>query len=218
MLLKKFPLIAREGWPVLFVVVLLAAGLIYAEQYVWAIALSLLLLLLLFLLRDPARNVPALPLAVVSPVDGVVRRVASTVDPFLSTSTTLIELQMNPLTDVYSLRSPIEGRLQQQWHGASASTDVKYAQCVQTDEKDRIVWGVAAGSWMRPRCYAYPGDRLGQGQRCGYLPLGGRVLVWIPADSRVKIKQGDKVLAGETELATLVHQSAVSSITEEGSL
>jgi len=217
MLISKVPVIAREGWPILYATVLLGAALGYFVSPWLALPFFLLVLFFLYLFRDPARKVPALPLAVVSPVDGVVQSIQEGIDPFLQREAIRLDLMMNPL-GVFSLRSPIEGKLQQQWHGTTVSQDVKYAQCVQTDEKDQVVWGVVVHSMFDPRCYAQPGERLGQGQRCGYLSLGGQVVVWLPANSRIKVKQGERVLSGESEIATLVHSTAVSSIAEEGNL
>jgi len=56
-----------------------------------------------------------------------------------------------------------------------------------------------------PRCYVHSGERIGQGQRCGIVPFGALVDVYVPLNSKVDIKVGDHVRAGSDTLATLVH-------------
>ena len=48
-----------------------------------------------------------------------------------------------------------------------------------------------------------PGDRLGRGQRYGFIRFGSRVDVYLPPASRPRVAVGDKVYATETILAEL---------------
>jgi len=87
---------------------------------------------------------------------------------------------------------------------------VTYAQWIQSDEKDDLVLVIEVNSRMpRPKCYVQSGERIGQGQRCGFIRFGSRVDVLIPVTSRISVSVGDDVLAGSDIIATLVHAKVV---------
>ena len=161
-------------------------------------------LLVLYLFRDPERVIPALPLAVVSPVDGEVIAVDAVEDPYLQRASTLITLRMNP-SGVYITRSPTEGKVLQPPNMAN-NGQAPFGVWLQTDEGDDVVMVVGRGRLhSNPRCYIRFGERIGQGMRCGFVPLGGRVDVYVPQNSRVSVTAGDRVQGGSDVLATLVH-------------
>ena len=214
MLTYRYPLIAREGWPWIAVAVLLAISI--HTLFSWlSLPLWLLVLLLLFLFRDPGRKIPAVPLGIVSPVDGRVERVESVQDAYLGRSAVCITFKM-ALTSVYSMHSPMEGKIMEQWMAVprkivfpngDESPDVKtYVQWIQSDEADDVVLVVESTSFSsRPQCYAHSGERIGQGQRCGYIRFGSRVHVLVPVTTRIAVSVGDEVNAGADIIATLVH-------------
>ena len=81
-----------------------------------------------------------------------------------------------------------------------------FAQWIQSDEGDDVVLIVESGLLnSRPQCYAHSGERIGQGQRCGYIRFGAPVHVLIPSSSRISVAVGDQVNAGSDIIATLVH-------------
>jgi phosphatidylserine decarboxylase len=224
MLGYRYPLIAREGWwwiaavaiPALIVHVLF--GLI-------SVPLWLLTLALLFLFRDPARKIPAVPLGIVSPVSGKVVAVDTVYDAYLNREAVSISIKMG-FTSVYSARSPMEGKVVEQWLGSplrvtpvgsvgTAETvtekTLSYAQWIQNDEQDDVVLVIETRPHLpRPQCYVHSGERVGQGQRCGFIRFGSRVDVLIPVGSRVSVAVGDDVLAGSDIIATLAHAKIVS--------
>ncbi len=51
--------------------------------------------------------------------------------------------------------------------------------------------------------YAKTGDKAEQGVRMGIIRFGSRVDVFIPTDSAVRIKVGERTVAGTTVLAEL---------------
>lgn len=222
MLSYRYPLIAREGW-VWIGAIILSALIVHLFYGVMSAPLWVLVLVLLFLFRDPARKVPAIPLGIVSPVDGKVVSVDTVHDTFLNRQALCISIKMG-FTSVYSAHSPMEGKVLEQWLASSnriasvASKDVKevseeksvsYAQWIQSDEKDDVVLVIEANSpTSRPQCYAQSGERIGQGQRCGFIRFGSQVDALIPLGSRIAVSVGDSVLAGSDIIATLVHAKA----------
>ena len=82
----------------------------------------------------------------------------------------------------------------------------RFAQWIQSDEQDNVVMAVKSATGIfKPRCYSHSGDRIGQGQRCGFIPFTAVVHVSVPASSRVEVKIGDIVRGGSDTLATLIH-------------
>jgi phosphatidylserine decarboxylase len=49
------------------------------------------------------------------------------------------------------------------------------------------------------------GDRVGQGQRCGFIHLGGQVDLYLPESSRTLVTAGDWVRGGADVIAKLIH-------------
>jgi phosphatidylserine decarboxylase len=224
MLSYRYPLIAREGWTWIAIIAM-SALVVYLLYGAMSAPLWLLAILLLFLFRDPARKVPAVPLGIVSPVDGKVVAVETVHDSYLDREARSISIKMG-LTSVYSAHSPMEGKVLEQWLGtpskiapvastdATAATDGKktitYAQWIQSDEEDDLMLVIEASPRLsRPKCYTHSGERIGQGQRCGFIRFGSQVDVLLPVSSRVSVSVGDSVLAGSDIIATLVHAKTV---------
>jgi phosphatidylserine decarboxylase len=214
MLTYRYPIIAREGWPLIGLLTIVALGITAFLNVDYALPFWLFVLLLVYIYRDPARKIPSSPLAVVAPVDGRILSVTTVKDPFVEREALRLIIAMN-LLGIYSARSPIEGKLINQWHCVTAGSEINerlpvgsFAQWIQTDEGDDVVMTVKQRARVQtPRCYAQSGDRVGQGQRCGFVPLGAEVEVLVPVSSRVEVKAGDSVRAGSDIIATLMHHA-----------
>jgi phosphatidylserine decarboxylase len=194
--------------------VVLAAGLAYSACG-WACASPLIVLagLIAYLYREPACRVPPSPLAVVSPVHGRVTRAEPGRDPYLQRAAMTVEIRM-PLLGPFVLRSPIEGRVMQQWSlpddGGPVPDDRRgrFAVWLRTDERDDVV--LAMRGALITRRLRYPmrvGERVGQGQRCGWVRLAATAEVYLPAHSRIVVASGDALKAGSAIIATLIHKA-----------
>jgi len=216
MLAYRYPMIAREGWPWIAIAVALASAVHLLLGWV-AIPLWVLVSLLLFLFRDPARRVPALPLAIVSPVDGRVVSVERVHDEYLERRAVRVRIR-KAAASVYSVHCPMEGKVQEQWlarpatagAGDSNGGPLSYAQWVRSDEGDDVVLVITSGMrWWPPRFYAQSGERIGQGQRCGYAPLASAVVdVLVPDSARIDVAVGSRVRAAADVVATLTRTRA----------
>jgi phosphatidylserine decarboxylase len=213
---NQYPLIAREGWSLLAILIVLIILAKFILGISVSIILSLLLVVFIFLLRDPVRSVPALPLAIVSPIYGIVTDIEDVEDPRLSRSAKRIRMKVS-FNDIYSLRSPIEGKVIEQWSLRPGKTTRRHQfdYWIQTDEGDDILIKVSFRRYIRSfLIYLQSGERIGQGQRCGFLYFGGMVDVYVPINSRIEIQAGDKVDSGSSVLAHFVHSHAVSTLTD----
>jgi phosphatidylserine decarboxylase len=198
----RFPLVAREALLLLLVTALAAVVVLHFFGIPASLPLWGLALLILVIFRDPERDIPSQPMAVVSPADGRVTSVSTTRDPYLDRDSIRVSLQMNPY-GVFTTRSPVEGKVLQP-PSLPEDSLMPHGVWLQTDEGDDVVMVMMRGRLRTaPRCYIGIGDRIGQGKRCGFVHLGGQVDVYLPERSRLAVTVGDWVRSGSDIIATL---------------
>ena len=198
-------MIAREGWPAL-IVAAIAAILIYSQWGVlWSAPVLLLIIWLYLLFRDPVRDVPPMPRAVVAPVDGRITEICLTHNETLPGNWTRITIRTNSL-GAYTVRSPIEGTIYDiREQSPTRLTGRKTGGLwVRSEEQDDVVL-LFPGRHGRfgPKAFVRYGERVGQGQRFAYLRLAPRAAVFLPESANLRVGVGDRVLAGSDILAEL---------------
>jgi phosphatidylserine decarboxylase len=100
----------------------------------------------------------------------------------------------------------VEGKVLEPRNSADG-TNRPHGVWLQTDEADDLVVVMHRGALHNlPQCFVQVGERVGQGQRCGYVSMGGRVEIYLPVNSRPLVKPGSQVRAGSDVIATLVHK------------
>lgn len=212
---RRHPLIAREGWTHVAVALLAAIAVHVYAGPAWAVPLWALALFVIQFFRDPPRRVPLDPLAVVSAADGRVVAVGAERDPYLDREAVKVSVFMN-VFNVHSNRSPIAGRVMERWYhkgrflnavlDKASQENERNALWIRTNEGDDVTCVQIAGLVARRiLCYAQPGDRLGRGERFGFIRFGSRVDLYLPPNSRLQVALGDRVKAGSDIIAYLVH-------------
>jgi len=201
---NKHSILAPEGRLPLLLVFLLACGINY--YYGWGLALPFWLACaaIFFVYRDPVRVIPSIPLAIVSPVDGKVTDVSEVADPYLGRPSIRIRISMN-LRGIFTSRSPVEGKVLEP-PNLPDDAGAPHGVWLQTDEGDDVVMVMGKGRLNNtPRCDIRFGERVGQGQRCGFIHMGGEIELYLPATSQVVVSSGDRVYSGSDVIASLVH-------------
>jgi len=207
------PLIAREGWSFLGAAVLAAALVWWLAGGWWSAPLWLAVLFVLQFFRDPPREVPEDPQAVVSPADGRVVAVHKARDPWLERDALKVSVFMN-VFNAHSNRSPVDGTVKKRWYHAGSFVNAALDKASSENERNAL--------WLRTRdgqdvtcvqvagliarrilCYVDAGSELGKGQRYGFIRFGSRLDVYLPLDAEVSAALGEKVYAGESVLARL---------------
>jgi phosphatidylserine decarboxylase len=206
------PVIAREGW--LFLAIAVGASFLAAYFFGWwSIPLWLATLFILQFFRDPAREVPDDPRAVVAPADGRIVEVSRAEDPYLRREALKVSVFMN-VFNVHSNRSPVDGVVKERWYFPGAFVNAALDKASLGNERNAL--------WLRTRegadvtcvqvagliarrilCYVGAGAELTRGQRFGFIRFGSRVDVYLPIDAQVKAAIGEKVFAAESVLAWL---------------
>lgn len=208
------PIIAREGWPFLAIVAVLALalqsfGLTFLSVLAW-----ILFIFVLQFFRDPPRYIPAQKNAVVSPADGRIVAVERVEDPYAQREALKISVFMN-VFNVHSNRIPIGGEIKSVDYFPGLFVNADLDKASTQNERNAIVIHTESGATVtavqvagliarRILCYVKPSETVEKGQRYGFIRFGSRVDVYLPTDSVPKVAIGDKVSASSTVLAELV--------------
>lgn len=198
--------IAREGYPYLFILILLSLPFLFFKLWWIAIAILLLAAFVGFFFRDPERVYQGAPGQVVSPADGrvvLMRREGDqeVLSIFLS------------VFDVHVNRAPVGGKITKiEYHKGRflAAWDERASienerNSIEMDHNGRMVRFVQIAGLVARRivCWTHPGAVLERGDRIGLIKFGSRVDVILPAGSRWTVKQGQRVKGGETVIGEL---------------
>ena len=207
------PVIAREGWPFLAGAVVVSVLAHYFVGGWWALPLWVVTLFILQFFRDPGREVPEDPLAVLSPADGRVVVVGKATDPYLNREALKISVFMN-VFNVHSNRAPVDGTVRKRWYHAGSFLNAALDKASLENERNALLIETPAGRQVtcvqiaglvarRILCYVGEGAALQRGQRYGFIRFGSRVDLYLPPDAEPVAALGDKVYATETVLARL---------------
>jgi phosphatidylserine decarboxylase len=196
----------------------LAAGLATWWFHWWSIPLWLLALFILQFFRDPPREVPDDPRAVVSPADGRIVEVSRSQDPYLKRDALKVSVFMN-VFNVHSNRSPVDGVVKERWYFPGAFVNAALDKASLANERNALWLRTGEGSDVtcvqvagliarRILCYVGAGAELARGQRFGFIRFGSRVDVYLPPDAQVQAAIGEKVYAAQSVLAWLTTPSS----------
>ena len=195
----------KEGYWYGLPLVLLSGGLAGFGLYGLSAFFLVLALLVLNFFRDPERQIPADPQAVVSPADGRVVEIKILDDR----PGRRLSIFMSPL-DVHVNRSPIAGTLKdvayrkgsfrmamQPRASLENEQNVFVIQGEQGEIEVRQIAGILA---RRIVFWKSPGDHLARGERVGMIKFGSRVDVVLGPQVELRVKVGDRVRAGSSIL------------------
>ena len=199
-------IMVKEGFP--FVIVPAILALIFGSLQLWilAAAFDLLALFMAYFFRDPFRTVPDDENIIVSAADGRVTRV-DTLE-----SGKLVSVFLSPL-DVHINRAPISGKITKVEYvkGKKIPATSDQASLVNernsitiTGEKLTVVCTQIAGILARRIvCWNKEGDELEIGQKYGLIKFSSRTDLLMPGEVEVRVSVGDRVVGGETIIASL---------------
>ena len=205
--------VVKEGYifaaaPILLGALAFAFG---RELLLWQVAGAVFLFLgafILYFFRDPNREIPADPSAVVSPADG---RVLVVADEMLDGRAGRRISIFLAIWNVHVNRSPLAGRISRidyrpgRFHMAMKSeASVENEQNViylQTARGEIVCKQIAGMIARRVVLWKKSGEEVGRGERIGIVRFGSRMDVWLPRDAEVVVKPGDHVAGGSSILA-----------------
>ena len=212
---SKRPIIHPEGWKFAFIffVISLLALLIYAPV---SIIGFLLTLFTLWFFRDPSRNTPLDSNLIISSADGKVCLIDEACPP---TEVSMKQEKMKRVCvfmnvfNVHVNRSPVAGVIKDIVYKEGKFLNASLDKASEKNERssliihskhgvDIVVVQIAGLIARRILGFVSKNQNLNQGERFGLIRFGSRVDIYMPLDSTVKCSVGDKVVAGESVLAS----------------
>lgn len=206
--------VAAEGYPFIFyssLLTLISALLGY--QLITLLLLVVTTFILMFF-RDPERTAPEIERGIISPADGKIIFAEPTTDHRFSEDEMLkISIFMN-VFNVHVNRIPFSGDVTGVQHvpGAFLAADSEKAhlnneycavKIVTPDQREITMVQIAGLVARRIICRLEKGDTVKCGERFGLIRFGSRVDLFLPKQSNLAVRVGDKVKAGESLLGYL---------------
>jgi len=214
--------IVKDGWPLIIgpLVVAGAAGVCLAvfgpSAVVAGVAagFGVIAAFMLYFFRDPERQAPADPSALVAGADGLIRQVDVIPEQrHLKCDTVRISIFLSPF-DVHVNRIPMAGTVKHlSYTPGRHLLTIQNASSERNEHSSILVEGQGTrclvkqivGPIVRRVVYWLNMDQvLAKGDRIGMMKFGSRLDMYFPAvDVQVVVKKGDRVRAGETVVALL---------------
>lgn len=203
---------APEGYPFIAGAVGLTVLVFLLQPLVAAIA-ALLVAFMLFFFRDPDRDVPDEGDVFVSPADGKIILITDIQEPrYLKRQVKEVSIFMSP-ADVHINRAPCAGTVKEVVHNKgrfyaaykdeASLRNENIEMVLDTAYGDVLVRQVAGFVARRAVCRKKAGEVLGRGERYGVIKFSSRVDLYLPPDTRIRVKVGDRVKAGETIIGSM---------------
>ena len=216
-MIKKFARISPEGLPLIFLAVLIGWVLALFDLSLLSLLFFILTICFIYFFRDPERNIISDPDAVISPADGKIIRIEnSTEGEFLKKECLKVSIFLSIL-DCHVNRFPVSGKVlatkympgkfNLAYQPELSDKNEQLMTFVETDGGPKIVFSQIAGFLARRIVsYADVGTAFQQGERFGIIKFGSRMDLYLPPDSVLEVREGEKVKAGETVLAWLIEK------------
>jgi phosphatidylserine decarboxylase len=213
----------KEGTGTLVVTGLVLAGIAFVgysfvpqpwSYLFYAFSIGFFLFFMQFF-RNPKRVPPNLPNSVISPADGKVVVIEKVFEKrYFNKEMMQVSVFMSPF-NVHVNRIPFNGKvLWSKYHEGkylvafhpksselNESTSVVYEH--EDNGKQIMVRQIAGAVARRVVCYMKEGMQVKAGGEMGFIKFGSRADIFLPLDSKIKVKLGDKCTGSITEIAEL---------------
>jgi phosphatidylserine decarboxylase len=178
------------------------------------IACFILLLIILYFFRVPGRWQIEIENEVLSSADGVICAIEEVEETEYFNEK---RIQVSVFMSVFNVHInwyPVKGKvIYYKYHPGSyfvahkpkSSTENERTSVVIENQKNRklLVRQVAGLVARRIICYAKEGEEIEQGSELGFIKFGSRVDIFLPLDTAILVKLGDKVRGRYTPIARL---------------
>jgi len=163
--------------------------------------------------RDPERVSPVDPNAVLAAADGTVADIVEIDEPEVVHARQRRVGIFLSVFDVHTNRAPVEGKIIYKKAHAGLCLDARHADCTTKNraltwafQNQRGIFVVRQLTGMIARRivgWSKVGDELKKGEHFGMIRFGSRTEVYLPLDSEVLVKVGDRVTGGTSVIARL---------------
>ena len=201
-----------EARPFLIGTAVLLGACLWLGWWILSAFAALLLAGLLLFFRDPHRQPPPDPLALVSPADGKVICVDEAEDPcFGQGKFRRVGIFLSVL-DVHVNRSPCDARVEKTHYSAGEFLDARHLEVDLRNENQTwlltsprgpvLVRQIAGLIARRIVAWKKTGEAVRRGERIGMIRFGSRTDLYVPTACAIRVQVGQRVKGGETVLAS----------------
>ena len=173
------------------------------------VVILIILILVLQFFRNPNRPVLGKKDFLVSPVDGKIVSISEIYeDEYFNDKRLQISIFMSPI-NVHVTRFPVSGKIIYSkyhpgkylvaWHPKSSKLNERTTIVIENQFLGKVMYRQIAGTVARRIVnYAIENQTAVQGEDAGFIKFGSRVDIFLPPDTKLKIKNGQKVKGGIT--------------------
>lgn len=211
----------REGYKIIAITfAIVITGILLADTYislVWIsksiqIALLIFLILILQFFRNPKRITQINDDQIIAPVDGkvvVIEEVEET--EYFKDKRLQVSIFMSPINvhvTRYALSGVVKyskyhpGKYLVAWHPKSSTENERTTIVVENKSFGPVLYRQIAGALAKRIVnYAVEGEQVVQGTDAGFIKFGSRVDLFLPLNTKLNVKIGDKVKGGVQVIA-----------------
>jgi len=183
-------------------------------KYILFATFAIFLYLILQFFRNPKRNTVNNNNNVLSPVDGKVVVIEEVFEKeYFKEKRLQVSVFMSPL-NVHVTRYPINGKVLFSkyhpgkylvaWHPKASEENERTTVVVENSSYGKVLYRQIAGALAKRIVnYAKEGDEAIQGNDSGFIKFGSRVDLYLPLDTKLKVKLNEKVKGGESIIAEI---------------
>jgi len=212
----------KEGFRIITITsLIIVAGILLADKFihiVWLlksvqIALILLFITVLQFFRNPRRNTSLNENHIIAPVDGKVVVIEEVYEPeYFKDQRLQVSIFMSPI-NVHVTRYAMSGTIKYSkyhpgkylvaWHPKASTENERTSVVIENTSFGEVLYRQIAGALAKRIVnYAKEGDAVVQGTDAGFIKFGSRVDLYLPLNTKIDVKIGDKVKGGEQIVAS----------------
>jgi len=211
----------KEGYKIIaFTFLFVLSGILLSEKFVeliWLqkgiqIFLLLFLIIVLQFFRNPKRVTKINDNQIIAPVDGKVVVVEEVEEPeYFKGKRLQVSIFMSPI-NVHVTRYALSGLVKYSkyhagkylvaWHPKASTENERTTIVIENNNFGEVLYRQIAGALAKRIVnYAEEGEKVVQGTDAGFIKFGSRVDVFLPLNTKLAVKIGDKVKGGEQVIA-----------------
>ena len=211
----------KEGYKIIaFTFLFVLSGILLSEKFVeliWLqkgiqIFLLLFLIIVLQFFRNPKRVTKINDNQIIAPVDGKVVVIEEVEEPeYFKGKKLQVSIFMSPI-NVHVTRYALSGLVKYSkyhpgkylvaWHPKASTENERTTIVIENNTFGEVLYRQIAGALAKRIVnYAEEGEKVVQGTDAGFIKFGSRVDLFLPLDSKIKVKINQMVVGGIDTIA-----------------
>lgn len=218
-------MLTKYGTDNIIIMLVVGIGLIVTSYYIsmlWVkypliLIAAILIFMAFYFFRDPERIIPKEAIEnkaiVLAPADGKVMNIIEVAEnDYIKSNTKRISIFLSPM-DVHVNRSPVTGKIEfidyqpgkfLVAYDHAASDQNEQSKIGVITDFGPVLFKQIVGALARRVVYdVVVGNEIKSGEKFGMMKFGSRMDIFLPLDTDIYCKVGDKIVAGETIIAKM---------------